>query len=154
MRCKYRFDVYGQLKVDIWWPVLLGDVTYQCEPNTIGIVKTISAEFSVANPALCPRGIPSEKPGVKLEFHGLGRRLPEIKKHSRAVEGLLSPYGMERIDLDYPEESWLPENDSETVQLERFSFKRSRNKISDAEVSPVSFDLVGRSFIAASGVGE
>jgi hypothetical protein len=123
MRCKYRFAVYGQLKVDTWCPIPVGDVTYQCEPNAIRIVKVISAEFSVADPALWPKGTPSQTPGVKVDFQGLGRRLPEIAKNLRAVEGLLSLYGVERIDLDYPEESWLPDNEAEKAQLEIFSFR-------------------------------
>lgn len=67
----------------------------------------------------------------------------------RVVEGLLAFWGVESIDINNAEESWLADNDAEKKQLKIFSFMRSFKIFTDAELHPTSFDLVARAFIAA-----
>lgn len=74
------------------------------------------------------------------DFHLIGQIL-------RNLEGLLSIYGLEEIDVNNPETSWIPETEEEKENLQLLSIKRSFSR-SPSPILPL--DVVARNIIAAS----
>lgn len=149
MRCKYRFKVEGRLKLAEIIPILCRGCTFELERNDSGVVTYITATINVPDRKEWPTTTLNPKPGVKLGVNIKSPMLPFIQTELRAVEGLLSMYGIDGIDLENPEHIWLPENDAERQALKIFSYKSSHAHLTDAELPFTSFDLVARSFIAA-----
>lgn len=122
---------------------------YELERNAAGVVEYISATMVVSDETQWPRVTSNPAPGVALDIKMSSNVFPFIEMELRVVEGLLAFWGVESIDINDAEESWLPDNDAEKERLKIFSFKRSFKTLTDAELHPTSFDLVARAFIAA-----
>jgi hypothetical protein len=67
----------------------------------------------------------------------------------RVVEGFLSLWGLEGIDIDNPAQSWHPDTEEEKEKLHITSFANSFHQLADSELSPTPFDVIAKSFIAA-----
>lgn len=122
---------------------------YELERNSAGIVEYISATVVVKDESQWPKVTNNLAPGVALDIKMSNYAFPFIEMELRVVEGLLAFWGVESIDINNAEESWLPDSDAEKERLKIFSFKRSFTALTDAELHPTSFDLVARAFIAA-----
>lgn len=149
MRCKYRFSVHGRIRLSATLPLICRGVTYELVRNSGGVIEAIDATVSVPNPDEWPKSTPSPQPGVHLGIHVSSPQLPFIQVELRVVEGLLSLYGLEGIDVENPAQSWHPDTEDEKKSLHIFSFSHSLQHLSDNELYPAPFDLVARSFLAA-----
>jgi hypothetical protein len=122
---------------------------YELERNADGVVEFISATVIVSDNTQWPRVTSNPASGVALDIKMSSNVFPFIEMELRVVEGLLAFWGVESIDINDAEESWIPDNDAEKERLKIFSFKRSFKTLTDAELPSTSFDLVARAFIAA-----
>lgn len=150
MQCKYRFKVHGRIRLAGKFPVPSGTVTYDFELNEHGVITHIVATVAVPEDRHWPRVIENPEPGVRL-----GLQIPSdpnllfVQTVLRSVEGLLSLYGLEGIDIDSPTLAWEPESEEERQRIGLFSFERSSEEMADIELEPLPFDLVARSVLAA-----
>src|SRR5437762_9288039 len=149
MRCRYRFKVNGRLKVGFDFPVSIGETTYVVERNAAGVITRIAATVPVPDESKWPMATLNPAPGVKLALNLQSPGFEFIRMELRAIEGLLSLYGINSIDVDNPEETWLPESDEERELLALFSFARKPTEVPDEELPTVPFDLVARSILVA-----
>lgn len=149
MRCKYRFSVKGRIRLSATIPLVCRGTTYELARNEAGVIEAIEATVKVPNEDDWPRSTPNPQPGVNLGLHITSPGLPFIQIELRVVEGLLSLYGLEGIDIENPAQSWHPDTEEEKKRLHIFSFANSFHHLSDSELRPAPFDLIARSFIAA-----
>lgn len=137
------------MKVPASCPMHVRGFLYELERNTAGVVEYISATVPVPDEAHCPKVTENPEDGVALGIHLSSPAFPFVAMELRVVEGLLSLWGVESIDIDNAEEFWLPDSDEERERLRIYSMKRTPQALSDAELRPTSFDLVARSFLVA-----
>lgn len=148
MKCKYRFKVNGSLKLAVSRPVPISGLLYEFD-----ILNSLITHICVTIP-IGEADLPTivEKPslGVKYHLNITSPGIALIQMELRAIEGLLSMYGLKSIDIQNPEIEWLPETDTEKQQLKIFNFKITYREINDSEVPPIPFYLLASSIIAAS----
>lgn len=150
MLCKYRFKVHGRVRLESKFPIPSGGASYDFDLNEHGVITHIVATVAMPDERHWPKVVQNPQPGVKLGLHiPSTAHLPFVQIELRSVEGLLSLYGLEGIDIDTPALTWEPENEEERQRIKLFSFERSSKEIDDAELYPVSFDLVARSILSA-----
>ena len=150
MLCKYRFKVRGKIRLAGKFPVSSRAVTYDFELNEHGVITHIVATVAIPEDRHWPKVIENPEPGVRLGLHiPSDPNLPFVQTVLRSVEGLLSLYGLEGIDIDTPALAWEPESEEERQRIGLFSFERSSKEIADTELEPLSFDLVARAVLAA-----
>jgi hypothetical protein len=137
------------MKVAAACPMAVRGTVYELERNAAGVVEYISATVVVNDESQWPQITQNPTPGVALGINMSSPAFPFIGMELRVVEGLLSLWGIESIDIDNAEEFWLPDNDVEKERLKLFSLKRSFKALTDEELHPISFDLIARSFVAA-----
>lgn len=101
-----------------------------------------------------PRVTPNPNPGVKLHIETNAYRLPWIQRELRSLQGLLSVFGFDSIELDQPSIQWIPETQDEAEVLKLGAFSIKRSPLPDHEIRPVSFDLVARAVMASDAAME
>ncbi|MEA5581528.1 hypothetical protein VB620_09265 [Nodularia harveyana UHCC-0300] len=149
MKVKYKFRVTGKLKPSAVYPIRIRGNTYELETNENGIVTYIVVSQKIDSPNLYPQVTQNPVPGVKLSLQISSLPLSLIQKELKVIEGLLSIYGLESIELTYPKTQWIAETEEDHQHLKIFKFKESISKIDDAQIPHIPFDLIARSFIGA-----
>jgi hypothetical protein len=134
MKLTYRFRVKGTLRLNEsrslnhLGRVFLFELGCQQEVTHLSVTIPISLSelpsFSHANPGQTAR--------LNLTSPGLLELRPLI----RSLEGMLSLYGVESINMREPELVWVPESADErrSMSLFRFSVKREERALSDHPV--------------------
>lgn len=150
MRCRYRFKVSGRLRLHAKCPIPTpGGIVYELEHNEYGILTHISATVPVRHEREWPTLIENPGPGVKLDINVPRPGLWLVAQELRVVEGLLSLHGVDAIDVQSAEQSWLPESDAERERLRIFSIQATPAEIPDSQLRPIHFSLVAQPFLAA-----
>lgn len=149
MRCRYKFKVNGRLKIGFSFPLSVSGTTYAVECNPAGVITHVCATVPAPDESQWPEAMPDPRPGVKLGLTLQSPGFALVRMEVRAIEGLLSLYGVTSIEVDNPEETWLPDSEEERRRLQVFSFARQTVEMPDAELPTVPFDLVARSILVA-----
>lgn len=153
MRCKYRFPVSGRFFLDISVPIPTNSWIVEFVPST-GRVTHIEITVPIPREEW-PRVTPNPSPGVKLHVEtNAYHRLPWIQRELRSLQGLLSIFGFDSIELDHPAIQWMPETQEEAEALKLGSFSTNRSPLPDNEIPPVSFDLVARAVMVSAAATE
>ena len=152
MLCKYRFPVSGRFILDVSVPIPTNSWVVEFVPSK-GRVTHIEVTVPIP-PEEWPRVTPNPSPGIKLHVETNAYRLPWIQRELRALQGLLSIFRFDSIELDHPAIQWLPETEEEVEALKLGSFSTKRSPLPDSEIPPVSFDLVARAVMASGAAAE
>lgn len=72
-----------------------------------------------------------------------------IQQQLRMVQGLLSFFGLESIDVQNPGTRWKPENETERKALAITYLKASRKRPDFSDANPLGFDIIARAFLIA-----
>jgi hypothetical protein len=149
MRVEYRCAVKGYIRVPFSFSVPTNFFTFEFETGPHGDLTHVSAITPVPDKSMWPIVKPSTKQGVSVEINMQSPFFDAARKDLRAAEGMLSLFGLESIDMENAEETWLPDSEQEKAELKLYNFKR-RNTQKPVEQWPVTgFDLVARAFLAA-----
>jgi hypothetical protein len=149
MKCKYRFRVEGKLKPTFVHPILVWGTVYELETNENGVLTHITATRQI-DEQHWPKLTPNPEPGIQLNLHISHKPFAFVQQEMRVIEGLLSYYGLNSIDLKYPQITWIPETEEEQQKLHLFSWHETRKtELDDCQIIPVPFDLIVRAFIGA-----
>jgi hypothetical protein len=154
MKCSYRFRDHGRIRPSVNAPVPCRGWTFELQTSN-GLVTHVVVVVPLPRRDDWPLIRRDPAPGVKAEILPKTPHLPSIQRELRALQGLLSLFGLHSIELDSPEIEWLPESDEERADLHLFSFKFSAAEpVPDNEISPLSFDLLARSIIASDAATD
>ena len=148
MKCRYRFPLTGRLRLNVSVPIPTRgwEVEFQ---TTGGIVSHVTVMVPLPNREDWPVVREDPEPGVKAHFEVRTPHLPWIQRELRAIQGMLSLFGLRSIGLENPEVEWLPETDAERAELQLQSLKKEVKPAPDEEIEPLSFDLIARAVLAA-----
>lgn len=150
MKCRYKFAIEGRIKPSVVHPIRARGLEYEFSTNENGIITHISVTTVNVDKRSWPIVRESEDPGVKLDISIPSEpHYPLILQELQVIEGLLSIYGMEKIDYENFDVEWLPASEEEKNQLAICSYSTSKNAIEDCELPPLSFDLLARPIIGA-----
>jgi len=126
-------------------------LVYEFLTNDNGVITHISVTTGDVDKRSWPIVRESKEPGVKLDINIPSEpHYPFILQELRIIEGLLSIYGLEKIDYENFHVEWLPASEGEKKQLAMYRYSTSTNEIEDSQLRPLSFDLLARSIIGAS----
>jgi len=154
MKCKYTFKVTGHLKPDRILPIASGDTVYEYSVDTNGVLDKVYATVEVPSPNDWPRQERSTDPSVKVHFNIPSPGFTQIRSSLRVVEGMLSIYGLDKIDVDNPGTEWLPANDDEKAKLGLYSISMSTQSLPIERVPELQFDLFARPFLVGDAAEE
>ena len=153
MKCKYRFAVDGKLRPSVNVPVPSRGWLFEIETSE-GLATYFTVTVPLNNREYWPKILQDPAPGIKAQFEVKTPDLPFIQRELRALQGVLSLFGLRSIDLENPEIEWLPESEEEKEDLHLFSHKRSSEPIPDNTIQPLSFDLLARAIIASDALTD
>jgi hypothetical protein len=97
---------------------------------------------------------PDPAPGVSANIRWSTPALPFVQRELRALQGLLSLFGLHSIEMERPEVRWIPESEDERSQLHIFSYKATAQPLADEEVWPMPFDVLARAILAADAATD
>lgn len=148
MIVKYKYSVDGDLRFQ---EDLLFDFKgrrYEFESDDKCFLKSISVSVQADVDKYAPKVTPLANQKAKLHIEIKEPASNFIKEETRNLEGLLSLFGINEIDLSYPEILWIPENEEEKSKIQLPSFKAGINKDKPlSELLPP--DIMARAIIAS-----
>lgn len=153
MKCKYTFKIRGQIKVACLQPIQARGMTFeflQEGGRLTGICVIVRAD----KPEDLPVVVPSPRPGIKADIFVPAPWFPFVKREVRAIEALLSPFGLHEIDLNRFLTQWIPENDNEKTLIKLNDFATDYGHADLERMPPLPFDILARSVIAADEAAE
>ncbi len=150
MKCRYKFAIEGKIKPTVLHPINVRGLEYDFLTNENGVITHISVTTGHVDKRSWPIVQESNEAGVKLEINIPSEpHYPFILQELQVIEGLLSIYGMEKIDYENFHVEWLPNSEDEKNQLAMYNFSTGKNEIEDSSLPPLSFDLLARPIIGA-----
>jgi hypothetical protein len=148
MKCRYKFKIEGHMKVADLKPVQIRGMNFQFVSEK-GLITHLIVTVPANDANDIPKVIENPMPGVKAHINVPSPIYLFVKREVRAIEALLSVFGLHSIDVNNFEIEWLPENEEERKKLKISRFATYRGEIDPSDQPPLSFDLVARSIIAA-----
>ena len=152
MKCQYTFLLTGNLRPDEAFPFEIDGLRYEFNKDKSGFLAALKISFDVGDKSQWPKFDPPSLAGTKATIRGSSPRLAEIKQQVRVVAGLLTPHGLQSINLDEPRQEWNPANDQEKAELQVYSFQFKTGHLSRDHTDPSSFSFVIASIIGAKQV--
>jgi len=153
VKCIYRFPILGQLRLDDAAPVRARGCTYEFEIEN-GFATCLVVTTRITDRSQWPRIQRNPSPGVAALINPSAPHLPFLQFELRAVQGFLSLFGVERIDLRDPKIGWIPESEGERGELRLLSWGPGSAERDPRRTPPVPYELVARTLIAAVDLSE
>ena len=150
MHVKYRCPVKGHIRIPIHFGIPTDFIRYEFEVNELDQLTHISAIIPVPDKSMWPTVRTSNDAGVSLAINITSPFFEVARRDLRAAEGMLALFGIESIDTENVEESWLPDSPEEKRELELYSFTRGKAHRPVSEWPFTPFDLIARASICAS----
>jgi hypothetical protein len=129
MKCQYHFRIKGILKLGSVFPITFRDFVFTFHQNAHGLLDEIWVAVQVADRAEWPSFLPTPSGPIKGNLRITHPSYDSIVDIMRFLEGALSFFGMESIDVEDPSIEWLPEDPEEDRALSLHSFTSSRAEI-------------------------
>lgn len=149
MLVRYRCPVVGRVRLPFAFDVPAGLIRYDFETGEHGELKAIGASVSVSDKSMWPIVRRSDTPGVALDLALSSPFFELVRQQLRAVEGMLSLFGVEALDIDNADENWIPESEEEKKELQLFGIKRQRHTLPVEQWPVTTFDLIVRACLSA-----
>ena len=149
MRVKYRCPVVAFVRLPFSFPVKANLFTFEFETDPDGKLTHVSAVAFVSDRSMWPTIKKSETPGIAAHINLTSPFHPIARKDLRTAEGILSLIGVQSIDFDHAEESWLADTPEEKEELQLYGVTRGKIETPVNQWPFTSFDLVARAFLSA-----
>lgn len=149
MRCRYKFPIRGRVRTSKSFQIPSNGFFFEPIQSEEGFLTHVSVTIPIDNKALWPIVQQNPAPGVKLHINLTSPFFEVVKRDIRAIEGILSLFGSDGIDIEAMEEDWLPDSEEERSELSLYGFKRNKLEVAATELPEVPFDLIARSFLVA-----
>jgi hypothetical protein len=155
MKLRYRFPVFGYLRLDLARPLREDTREVAFELDKDNVVRHVSVTIPAPADAL-PRIQTNPEAGIKLhlDLSPLDACDEEVATFIRTLEGLLAIWGVERIDTKSFELQWVPENDQESRLLQLTGFKMSRTPPTPLDFPVIDFAYAAQSAMSADILKE
>lgn len=134
-------------------PITIRGLTFEFFENN-GVVNQLSVTVPANNPEDIPAVTHTPEARSKATIHVPWPAFLSVKKEIRAIEGALSLYGIDSIDVHSPKREWLPENQRDKEKLKIFNFKAEPGKLDISKLPNIPFNIVARAVISADKIAE
>jgi hypothetical protein len=149
MKIKYTFSVEGVLPIGRT-KILEKDASiYEFRSGEDGFVAELIVTKRINGSYRLPTITPAKSDDVPMHINIEGNGLDLTTIHDvKALQNILSFFGLHRIDTKYFNTEWIPENEEERSKVRLFSFKPSRASL-EAGTEVVPLELIA-TCVAAS----
>jgi hypothetical protein len=156
MKCTYRFQVVGILRLKKSHPIPMNGRLYTFVPDekthqANALVVEVPADnrndwptFSMLVPP------PTDPRAPKYSMVFKSPNYSEVMDDVRAIEAILSLQGVDKIEMDEVTVEFLPETPEERNSLDVSSFQMTFGDHDVTNFPPKSFDVLARSVLAAA----
>jgi len=148
MKCRYIFRIRGQIKVTELRPIYVHGSTFEFLQEG-GLLSHLSVMVPANGPNDVPTVTPNPSPGVKAHINVPAPSFLFVRREVRAIEALLSVFGVQQIDLNRFKTTWIPESEEEKASIPLNDFSTDVAAADAETVLPLPFDLLARCVIAA-----
>lgn len=148
MKCRYTFKIRGQIKVAELRPIDVHGWTFEFHQEG-GLLSQLSVTVPANGPGGVPMVTPNPSPGIKAHINVPAPSFLFVRKQVRAIEALLSIFGVHQIDLNRFKRTWIPESEEEKASIQLNDFSTNVAKADTESMPPLPFDLLARCVIAA-----
>jgi hypothetical protein len=153
MKCTYKFKVHGQVRVAELKSVQVRGFEFRfivADELITHLIVTVPANQADDIPLV----IESPGSGVKANIKIPAPCFLFVQKEVRAIEVLLSVFGLHSIDLNNFETEWISENDEEKNKLKISHFETYRGVMKTNEIPFLPFEILARSIITAADAAD
>ena len=149
MKCRYTFKIRGHVKVAELRPIEVHGWGFEFHQEG-GLLSQLSVTVPANRPEDVPVITPNPSPGIKAHINVPAPLFLFVKREVRAIESLLSVFGVYQIDLNQFKTKWIPESEEEEASIHINDFSTDVAKADTESMPPLSFDLLARCVIAAN----
>jgi hypothetical protein len=147
MRFKYTFEVNGRIKPTQVYSFQVNDFLFEFSMED-DFLREIVVSFPICEYEL-PLLNEGAQTGTNFHLSITSPRLSEVEEVMRQLEGIISLWGLESINIKHPKYEWLPETDEEKQKLKVFAYSVTKAGIEDHEIPSVPFNLIASAVIAS-----
>lgn len=151
MRIRYRFPVRGRLRLNGSFPLVHLGREFMLELDADQVVTHLrvtapigSSDVSVVQSADEPAG------AMHLELTSPG--LDELRPLVRTIEGLLAMFGVEAVDMQEAEQTWLPDTSEEERALQVRSAILGRHRPRPTDHPVIEFAYAAQAILGVEKV--
>ena len=148
MKCRYTFKIRGHIKVAKLRPIKVHGWSFEFHQEG-GLLSQLSVTVPANRPEDLPMITPNPSPGIKAHINVPAPLFLFVKREVRAIEALLSVFGVHQIDLNRFKTKWIPESEEEKASININDFSTDVAKADTESMPPLPFDLLARCVIAA-----
>ena len=148
MKCRYTFKISGQIKVAEVQPINVRGWIFEFLHEG-GLLSHLSVTVPANGPNDVPTITPNPSPGVKAHINVPTPLFIFVRQEVRAIESLLSVFGIHQIDLNRFKTTWIPESEEEKVSILLNDFSTDVTATDTESMPPLPFDLLARCVMAA-----
>mgnify|MGYP001569965244 FL=1 len=148
MKCRYTFKIRGYIKVAELRPIEVHGWSFEFHQEG-GLLSQLSVTVPANRPEDIPMITPNPSPEIKAHINRPAPLFLFVKREVRAIESLLSVFGVHQIDLNRFKTKWIPESEEEKASIHINDFSTDVAKADTESMLPMSFDLLARCVIAA-----
>ncbi len=146
---KYKYSVDGDLRFQNDLMFEFKGRSYEFKTDEQDFLTEIVVSVKAEADKYAPQIMPLTDDVAKYHIHIKDEPTSVfIKEETRNLEGILSLFGLDEVDLTYPEISWIPENEEEKAKIHMPKFKAGINQDKPlSELLPP--DLMARAIMAS-----
>lgn len=149
MKVQYNFSVKSVSPITEPFPLLLDGVEYVISTDSENKINMISVALKVDDNSLWPTLTDTPSLDTKFTIKMHSPHLEQAQQSIRAIEGVLSSFGVQSISWNSPEELYLPESAEEKERLGVFRMSMTRGRASASDKEPIPFSIVAAAIICA-----
>ena len=149
MKCTYRFPVDCQLRPDIVFPIRHSGYVWEFALKE-GVVTELKVTVPLSSRDHWPKITKNVAPGVSAHVDPNLVHLGFLQFELRAIQGLLSLFGVKALQYSEVNVEWHPDSEDEqkALVLRTFTYKETRGRFDPKHRIP--FDLLARAIIGSN----
>lgn len=149
MKVQYNFPVKSISPITKPFPLLLDGIEYVISTDSENKINMISVALRADDHSLWPTLTETSTLDTKFTIKMHSPHLEQAQQSVRAIEGVLSSFGVQSISWNNPEEFYIPESEEEKGRLGVFRMSMTTGRTSASDKEPIPFSIVAATIIRA-----
>ena len=154
VKVKYKFPVKSISRITDPFPLILDDIEYVISTDSENKINMISVELRADDDSLWPTLTETPSLDTKFTIKMHSPHLEKAQQSVRAIEGVLSSFGVQSISWNNPEEIYIPESEEEKESLGVFGMSVKRGRANASDKAPIPFSIVAATIIRAKDLTD
>jgi hypothetical protein len=154
VKVQYNFPVKSISRITEPFPIVLHNIEYIVFTDNESKIDRIAIILKVDDPSLWPRLAETPHLDTKFSIEMRSPHLDLAQQAARAIEGVLSNFGVQSISWSHPEELYIPESEEERERIGVLGMSMTRERMSASEREPIPFSIVAATIIRARDLAK